>query len=85
MVRNPETFIDEGKRFSFKNSMHFQKTNRFVASVSIITYCIGVLSAPYVKTVFDETVFNSSGTSIESQIIQSGGSVKDLGRLNEAF
>lgn len=56
-----------------------------MSSLAVIAYCVGVLSAPYVKTAFDQYVFERDTSKISERLIQSGGSVRDLWRLNEAF
>lgn len=65
--------------------MHFSKSKRLISSLAVIAYCVGVLSAPYVKTAFDRYVFDHNVSEIQKKIVESGGSVRDLGRLNEAF
>ncbi len=36
--------------------MHFSKSKRLFASLAVIAYCIGVLSAPYAKSAIDTYV-----------------------------
>lgn len=33
--------------------MHFSKSKRLLASLAVIAYCIGILSAPYAKLAVD--------------------------------
>ncbi len=44
--------------------MHLPKSKRLVSSLAVIAYCVGVLSAPYVKTAFDRYVFERDTSQI---------------------
>lgn len=65
--------------------MHFSKSRRLAASFAVIAYCVGVLSAPYVKIGVDRYVLGKNGETVETKLSDTGETVGDLARFNEAF
>lgn len=78
--------IDGGYAFRIKSNMNFSKSKRLLASLGVIAYCIGILSAPYAKLAVDRYVFGKTDVSLPyAKTTDSNGSLGDLARFDEAY
>jgi len=55
--------------------MHFSKTHRLLLSLSVIAYCVGVLSAPYVKIGVERYLLGKTEVSLPKIASEDGDSI----------
>lgn len=65
--------------------MHFSKSNRLLIPLAVIAYCVGVLSAPYVKIGIERYVLGHTEVAVPNVDLENAGSIGDLGLFNEAY
>lgn len=65
--------------------MHFSKPNRLLLPLAVIAYCVGVLSAPYVKIGIEKYVLGRTEVAVTTIDREETGSIGDLGLFNEAY
>ncbi len=66
--------------------MHFSKSKRLVASLAVIAYCIGILSAPYAKIAVDKYVLGKTQeTASPVSESNTADSIGNLARFDEAY